>query len=131
MILLLAICSVVSINAKAGGDDQRSITTLDTLTDGADDTTIVTITGGKSAITFQTNVTKISGTVGGQIILEGTIDTSETPIWVHIESDTLTDATGVYTVQLTANHFKKYRLRRNTVGATQSASYKSYLLYRD
>lgn len=129
-ILLLAICTAVSYNTEAQ-DYHRNITgTLDTLDNTEADTTIVTISGYKRAVTFQHNVTKISGTVAGTIILYGTVDTSASPVWVTLKTDSLTDGTHVHTNVLTTNSWKKYRIIKTGIG-TQSSSHRTYLLYRE
>lgn len=121
---------LTGLAASAQTDYHADITGLDTLTDTEADTSILTITGSKSAITFQTNVTKISGTVAGTIVVQGTIDTTASPTrWVTLETDSLSDATAVYSTTLTANNWKKYRVIRTGSG-TQSSSHRTFVLYR-
>jgi len=85
--------------------------------------------------TIQVNVTKISGTVGGTISLQGSLDgtnwkalnTAETQ--TALATITATDATNSYHWRLTGSPFLYYRVSWTGTG-TMAASF-SALLYRN
>lgn len=101
------------------------------MTAPAADTVNVTITKSRTAITFKYDITKTSGTVAGTIVLQGRI----TPVsntreqWSTINSYTLTDATAVNDVKLTANNYVYYRVITTTSGTNVTVQNKQ-LLYR-
>lgn len=108
-----------SYNAKIKG--------LDTLTNAVSDTANLTVIGSKTNIGFQYNVTKISGTVAGTIKTYGTKDGG-----VHyqlLQTDNLTDASGVFGYTASYNGYGKYRIIIATTG-TQSSSHSVWALYR-
>lgn len=82
---------------------------------------------------IQVNVTKISGTVGGTISLQGSLDgtnykalnTAETQ--TALATITATDATNVYHWRLNGNPFVYYRISWTGTG-TMSASFSGYIL---
>jgi hypothetical protein len=83
--------------------------------------------------TVQVNVTKISGTVGGTISLQGSLDgtnfkalnTAETQ--TALATVTATDATNVYHWRLNGNPFLYYRVSWTGTG-TMSASFTAKVL---
>lgn len=133
-ILMLAICTAVSYNAEAqarrGANLHTDLTGIDTLDDATADTIYLRVQGPKHSIVFMTNVLKISGTVAGTIVLAGTIDTatSTSTKWVTLETDSLTNASGIHHQALTSNAWGWYRLIRTTTG-TQSSSHQTFVRY--
>lgn len=104
-----------------------------TLTNVATDSTRVTISGAKSAITFKYDISKTSGTVGGTIVLKArtvhsTLGTS-TEQWVQLNSYTITDATATSVVAYSANNYTDFLIITTTSG-TQVSVHRKYLLYR-
>jgi hypothetical protein len=83
--------------------------------------------------TVQVNVTKISGTVGGTISLQGSIDGTNfkalnTPdTQTALATVTATDATNVYHWRLAGNPFTYYRVSWTGTG-TMSASFTAKVL---
>lgn len=90
----------------------------------------------KGIVTIQVNVTKISGTVGGTISLQGSLDGTNFKALNTVETQTAlatitaTDATNVYHWRLSANHFPYYRVSWTGTG-TMSASFTSKILVKD
>lgn len=86
-------------------------------------------------VTVQVVVTKISGTVGGTISLQGSVDgtnwkalnTAETQ--TALATITATDASNVYHWRLSSNPFSKYRVTWTGTG-TMAASFTAQLLTR-
>lgn len=104
-----------------------------TLTNAATDSTRVSISGAKSAITFKYDISKTSGTVAGTIVLKArivhsTLGTS-TEQWVTVNSYTLTDATATNSVTFSANNYTDY-LIVTTITGTSVTVHRKYLLYR-
>lgn len=109
---------------------------LDTVTNTA--TNYVTspiIVAGKNTVTVSIVVTKISGTVGGTISLQGSLDgtnfkalnTAETQ--TALATITATDASNVYHWRLTTNPFTYYRVSWTGTG-TMAASFSARILTR-
>lgn len=91
--------------------------------------------GTNNLITVQVNVTKISGTVGGVISLQGSVDgvtfkaiTLENAQTV-LPTITATDATNVYHFRLSSNPFLFYRVSWTGTG-TMAASFGAQMLLR-
>lgn len=111
-------------------DYAAQIGTTRTLANATPDTISFKITGARSAITLKYDIIKNSGTVAGTIVLQGKITSAAgTEAWSTINSYTLTDATAVNDVKLTANHYVNYRVITTPTG-TQNSTHKKYLLYR-
>lgn len=106
-----------------------SLVSKDTLTDADTLSTIVTITGNKGAITFSVEVTKISGTVAGDVTVYGQIAGSSNYYVAY--TDTLTNTTGtkLYNYSFSYNPYVKYKVVVHTSG-TCSASVLPNLMYR-
>lgn len=119
---LLAVCQVdaQSYNGKLGG--------LDTLTNATSKTYSLNITGKKANVTFQVNVIKISGTVGGTVALWTSADGGVK--YFQLATTSLTDATAQYGFNYNYNPGNKYRVIVTTTG-TQSSSHECWALYRD
>lgn len=111
-------------------DYAGQIGTTKTLANAAADTISFAITKSRTAITVKYDIIKNSGTVAGTIVLQGKITGAATAeAWTTINSYTLTDATAVNSVALTANNYVNYRIITTTSG-TQNSTHKKYLLYR-
>lgn len=81
------------------------------------------VSNWKAGVTAHVIVTKISGTVGGSIALQGSMDATN---WSTIGSaSTPTDATANYSFNSTVA-WRYYRINYTGTG-TMSASFKSYL----
>lgn len=93
------------------------------------------VLGEKSTTVIQVDVTKISGTVGGTISLQGSVDgltykalnTVETQ--TALATVTATDATNTYHWRIAFNPFLYYRVSWTGTG-TMSASFKAKVLAR-
>lgn len=105
----------------------------DTVTDTATGYLTSTRVAGPGQVTVQVNVTKISGTVGGTISLQGSLDNSN---WKALNTQetqtalatiTATDATNVYHWRLSASPFLYYRVSWTGTG-TMSASFTAKLM---
>lgn len=108
-----------SYNAKIKGPD--------ILTNAVSDTVSLTIVGSKTSVGFQVNVTKTSGTVAGTIKYYGSKDAGAN--YMILQTDTLTDASGVFGYTASYNAYGKYRVIVATTG-TQVSSYSIWALYR-
>lgn len=95
-------------------------------TSNAADTVIVTFAGVASGIkSFQTTVTKLSGTVGGKVYLQGTIDGNA---WVNIDSLSNTNiATNTKLFPVTTTHYYSYRAYYISTGTQSSILTFSYM----
>ena len=102
---------------------------LDTLTDADTTTYTVSVNGKKTNISFQTNITKISGTVAGTIKIYGSVDGTNYAT-TALTSITITDASVNHATVYTVNGYQKYKYEIITSG-TQSCSQRTYLLYRE
>lgn len=103
--------------------------TNDTLTNADTTTYTVSVTGKKSTISFQTNITKISGTVGGTIKIYGSVDGTNYAT-TALTTINLTDASANHATVYTSNGYQKYRYQIITSG-TQACWQKTYVLYRE
>lgn len=98
------------------GDFATVTATRDTVTNAGSGALLSKRIAGPGAITIQVNVTKVSGTVGGTITLQGSLDgtnykalnTEETQ--TALATITATDATNVYHWRLSKSPFIYYRV---------------------
>jgi hypothetical protein len=109
--------------------------TVDTVTNGGTSFLTSKKTWGNGNVTITVNVTKISGTVGGTITLQGS-DTGETANFkalntletqTGLATVTATDATNAYSWRLNGNPYQYYRVSwtgTGTMSASFSATYK-------
>lgn len=132
LVLLMFVC-ISSASAQTGdasGSYAGYVAPLDTLV--AADTAIHTmvITGSKSAIAIQVDVTKIGATtIAGTLNLYGSIN-GVTYLTAPIASAvTVGNASANYAFTLTNNPYKKIKLIILGSGSG-TASYRPYLLYR-
>lgn len=101
-----------------------------TLANATPDTISFAITKSRTAITLKYDIIKNSGTVAGTIVLQAKITApGSAEAWTTVNSYTLTDASAVNEVKLTANHYVNYRVITTPTG-TQNSTHKKYLLYR-
>jgi hypothetical protein len=98
--------------------------TLDTVTNAGNKvTTAYKVTPFKNGVTAQVTVTKISGTVGGSIVFQGSMDgTNFTTIG---SATTPSDASATYAFNTTAAYYY-YRVSYTGTG-TMSASMRTYI----
>ena len=137
---VVALIATPFIETKAQGVSRSFLSpynlTSDTVTNGG--TAYLTIKGTQlntSYTTVQVVVTKISGTVGGTISLQGSVDgtsykalnTAETQ--TALATITATDASNVYHWRLNGNPFNYYRVSWTGTG-TMAASFTSQLFHR-
>lgn len=104
--------------AKIGG--------LDTVTNAGTKSYTLVVQGRKTDVSFQVNCTKISGTVAGTVQVLGTLDGTN---YAVVSSDTLVDASHVFSYSYTHNGYIKYKVTITGSG-TQSSSYTVWALYR-
>jgi hypothetical protein len=114
-----------SVNADYNG----LLKAATTLTNAATDSTLVTIPGSRSAITFKYSVSKTSGTVAGTIVLQYKLTNLASEPWHTYNTYTLTDATAVNVVTLTNNPALRWKILTTTTG-TQVSVHRQFLLYR-
>lgn len=139
--LVLSLCAIALSGFAQGAGKLVDLTSEFALTrDTVVNTATVFLTTGRIAgvsgvVTVQVNVTKISGTVGGTISLQGSLDgtnfkalnTAETQ--TALATVTATDASNVYHWRLSSSPFTYYRVSWTGTG-TMSASFTSKLLAR-
>jgi hypothetical protein len=128
IIACLSILMCLAFVATAQTDYAGYLANKDTITAPGNATHEVTITGAKSALSFQVNVLKISGTVAGSITIYGSVDGTNYET-AALDSVALQDASQNYVFKHTSNNYLKYRITVTTTG-TSSISERSYVLYR-
>lgn len=127
-LLLIALFAIVASFAQAQ-DFAGRITTAKTLTNAVSDTTNVTISGSRSAITFKYDIAKTSGTIAGTIALQYKLSTVAGEQWFTYNTYTLTDATATNVVSLSYNPALYWRVIITKTGTSISV-HNNYLLYR-
>ena len=111
-------------------DYAGQIGTTRTLANATPDTISFALTKSRTAITVKYDIIKNSGTVAGTIVLQAKVTgAGTTEAWTTLNSYTLTDATAVNSVLLTANHYVNYRII-TTPSGTQNSTHKKYLVAR-
>lgn len=128
LILILFIGFAFSANAQSGRGSYVGELLDTTVTNAATPSVVLPVIGSKSAVSFQYVITKNSGTVGGTIVLQGSLDGGTT--WAQLNSYSLTDATTSTTISYDYAAYPKYRVLITTTG-TLSANIKIYGLYRE
>jgi hypothetical protein len=121
LIAVLSMFAVFTPQTSQAQSHDSYLGALDTLTNADTTTYEVTITGNKHCISFQTNVTKISGTVAGTINVYGSVDGTNYITTAIATAITITDASQVRSFTFSNNAYKKYKLQIITSG-TQSCS---------
>ncbi|OYW19924.1 MAG: hypothetical protein B7Z54_02590 [Sphingobacteriales bacterium 12-47-4] len=130
LFLTIGLMGVSAVDNQAKAQDAEGwFAALDTMTNADTATYDLTVTGAKHSISFQTNILKISGTVGGTINVYGSVDGTNfltTAIGTQI---TIANASGNYGFTFGDNRYKKYRIVVITSG-TQSCSQRTRYMYR-
>jgi hypothetical protein len=123
--LFAVLISVVSLSVNA---QQRVVSAKDTNTNAT--TTYVTFAGISSNVkSFSAVVTKISGTVAGTVILQGTVDGTN---WYNIDTLTLANqATNQRSYVPTKTSYYSYREAFTTTGTQVSSLVASYCWRKD
>jgi hypothetical protein len=132
MATLVAVAQTTTVtvtpSANRFGDYSGYLAVRDTLTDTDTTIYVVTLTGAKETITFACDVIKLTGTVAGKFDVYGSSDGVKYTTAV-LTSVTKTDATAVYEIKLSANHYQKYRILSISSG-TNTHSQRVHLLTR-
>lgn len=113
---LLSILALVAVFAFSGVESKAQSAVLISSTDTLNDAETVyislpTLTGGYYAIGIQAKVTKVSGTVAGTAIIQGSLDGTN---YVTIGSDTLTfsdQATNTKVWAITPSVYQYHRVK--------------------
>lgn len=129
--LVLFIGATLCVNAQNTSDFSGLLKTAVTVTNVQTDSTIVSISGSRSAITFNVQLTKVSGTTAGSIVLMYKTTNLPSEQWVTLTTTALTDQAGTkgYDFRLPANVAVKYKLLLTTSG-TSVNTYRPFLVYR-
>lgn len=127
-ILFLSTLVLMFSLARGQSAVQTALGALDTLTNADTTTYTVTVSGAKSTLAFQTNVTKISGTVAGTIKVYGSLDGTNY-ITTAVTIVTVTDASVNYGITYTSSPYVKYKVQIITSG-TQSCSQRTWMVWR-
>lgn len=127
--LILLVTLFVGMAGIANAQDFSGLVKTVTMTNAQVDSTIVNISGSRSAITFKYDITKTSGTIAGTIALQYKVTTLGSETWYTYNTYTLTDATANNVVSLVYNPAVKWRILATTSG-TSVSTHRYYLLYR-
>ena len=131
LIALAASLSTLCVKAQSSVQPEwlrpeRVVYPSDTTTNA--DTNYVTIKSvGSHVKAIQATVTKVSGTVAGTVILQGTVDGIA---WVNVNTDTLTltdQATNTKVWTISSTIYNSYRVQYKTSGTQVSYLNLSYL----
>lgn len=137
-VILLTLCAIVGYSQPR---THNLLSVFSITRDTVVNTATITLTsprvgsGGTVAATVYVSVTKISGTVGGTLTLQGSVDgttfkainTPETQ--TALATITATDATNTYHWRLNSNPFPYYRVSWTGTG-TMSASFIAQVITR-
>lgn len=111
LFMAVAMFTLPSVTNKAQAQDAEGwFAALDTLTNADTTTYTLTVTGAKHNVSFQTNVTKISGTVGGTINVYGSVDGTNFLTTAIATQLTITNGSANYGFTFGDNRYKKYRI---------------------
>lgn len=128
-VLLIAVLAFIAPNANA--QSSVLISSTDTLTNA--DTVNISLpqaTGGYYAVGIQAVVSKVSGTVSGSAIIQGSLDGTN---WVTIGSDTLTftdAATNTKVWAITPSVYQYHRVKFISAGTVVAVPKVRYRLIR-
>jgi len=130
LLLLVALFIGITVTSKAQ-DYSGLLKAATTITAPTTDSTVVAITGSRSVVTFNAQLTKVSGTVAGSITLMYKTTKLASEQWITHTTTALTDQAGTkaYTFELAKNVGVQYKLVLTTTG-TSVNTYRPYLLYR-
>ncbi len=131
--LLLALFVGMTIYATEtkAQDYSGLLKTAVTMTNAQVDSTIVSISKSRSAITFNAQLTRVSGTTAGSIALYYKTTTRADEVWTLLTTTALTDQAGTkpYEFKLTSNAGVKYKLLLTQSG-TSVNTYRPFLMFR-
>lgn len=130
-IALLTTFTCTGLNAQSSVQPnwlmpERVVSANDT-TSNADTNYVYIKSVGSHLKAIQATVTKVSGTVAGTVILQGTVDGIA---WVNVNTDTLTltdQATNTKVWVLTSTSYNSYRVQYKTSGTQVSYLNLSYM----
>lgn len=129
ILALFVIAAFCFISFKTDAQIVRPITaTKSALTSAASDTAYATLTPANNVVSIAGIITKVAGTVGGTMVLQGTLDGSN---WDAVTSYTITDVAAQQKVfDVSTLIYKTYRLRIIPTGSGASVTWKAYCLSR-
>lgn len=127
--LVLLVTLLIGMVSFVNAQDFSGLVKTVTMTNAQVDSTIVNISGSRSAITFKYDITKTSGTVAGTIALQYKVTSLGSETWYTYNTYTLTDATANIAVSLPNNPALKWKILATTSG-TSVSTHRYYLLYR-
>lgn len=138
--LLLSICCALAAtdlsaqvysagaNTTVSGGRDVYYTPYDTLAASESHIDTFKVTEHRNAVVFQVHSDKISGDLGGTIVLEGSA--SKDIPFVPLASFNIADQDKSYSHTVTDNIFSYYRLAISDTSATHSAGYKTFITVR-
>lgn len=120
-----------TVNAQNTSDFSGLLKTAVTMTNAQTDSTIVAVGGSRSAITFNVQLTKVSGTTAGSIVLLYKTTNLASEQWITHATTALTDQAGTkgYDFKLVNNPGVRYKLLLTTSG-TSVNTYRPFAVYR-
>ena len=120
-----------TVNAQNTSDFSGLLKTAVTMTNAQVDSTVVAISGSRSAITFNVQLTKVSGTTAGTIVLMYKTTNRADEAWITHTTTALTDQAGTkgYDFKLVNNPGVRYKLLLTTSG-TSVNTYRPFAVYR-
>lgn len=127
LLILIAFTGLFA-TAQAQNDlRSKLITKKDTVHAATSKTYNVTVTGSKTMLTLQTNVTKITGvTLAGYIDYYGSVDGAT---FYRYATDTLSNGTATYTKSFNYNPYYSWRVKYTQTN-TDSTAVEPWILYR-
>lgn len=127
---LLLVCAAFAMPSIAQSyNGKLTGPTADTLTNAQTVDYVLKVTGAKSNLTFQYNVTKVSGTVGGTIKVFGSIDGGVKYVDTPLNTYTIANGNQVGGFTLPTNPYGTYKVTVTTP-ASQVSVYEIWGLYR-
>jgi len=121
---------MVGLSFTVQAQDFSGLIKTVTLTDAVTDSTLVTINGSRSAVTFKYDIKKTSGTIAGTIALQYKVTTlGAEDQWFTYNTYTLTDATATNAISLALNPALRWRILTVKTGSSVSV-HRYFLIYR-
>lgn len=129
--LILLVALFIGCLTVQAQDYSGLLKTAVTMTNAQVDSTSVNIAGSRSAITFNVQLTRVSGTTAGSIVLLYKTTKLASEQWITHTTTALTDQAGTkaYTFELARNIGVQYKLLLTQSG-TSVNTYRPFLVYR-
>lgn len=121
---------ILSLVIFTGANAQSALQpATDTLTNAATRNLSMKITGSNNVLTFQLNMTNISGTTAGTAFVQGSLDGVRFTTLKGTDTVTLSNSVLVKTWEVARSNYSFYQIHVIGTG-TQSTQLKGYALFR-